>query len=236
MEMQEEIREIRQQLRAAMNGVTATSMREKGIFYRMNFGVSYPEIKVIARRHEPSVELASVLWREDVREFKILATLLQPADAFPSSEADRWVREIPYLEIAEHCARNLFALLPYRENLILDLMYDAEDVFARTIAFLVLTDLFKRDEKVSAPIRAVFLVECLRSVAWKGSYADMNERFAALQAMKYYGRLSERNARSILGGMEDFRDKWGDSTVWQEIYQELKSEFEYYRGKVLRLK
>ena len=43
--LQDEIREIRKELRLAMNGVISTSMREKGIVYKLNFGVPYPEIK-----------------------------------------------------------------------------------------------------------------------------------------------------------------------------------------------
>lgn len=50
--LQDEIREIRKQLRLAMNGVISTSMREKGIVYKLNFGVPYPEIKEIARKHK----------------------------------------------------------------------------------------------------------------------------------------------------------------------------------------
>ena len=71
--LQDEIREIRKELRLAMNGVISTSMREKGIVYKLNFGVPYPEIKGIARKHKPNGELAAALWKEDIREFKILA-------------------------------------------------------------------------------------------------------------------------------------------------------------------
>ena len=39
--LQDEIREIRKQLRLAMNGVISTSMREKGIVYKLNFGVPH---------------------------------------------------------------------------------------------------------------------------------------------------------------------------------------------------
>ena len=90
--LQDEIREIRKQLRLAMNGVISTSMREKGIVYKLNFGVPYPEIKEIARKHKPNGELAAALWKEDIREFKILATFLQPAEKLPLEEAKRWVR------------------------------------------------------------------------------------------------------------------------------------------------
>ena len=122
----------------------STSMREKGIVYKLNFGVPYPEIKEIARKHKPNGKLAAALWKEDIREFKILATFLQPAEKLPLEEAKRWVKEIPYLEIAEHCCRNLFVHLPYMEDFTFDLVADKKNEFARTVAFLTWTENFKR--------------------------------------------------------------------------------------------
>ena len=43
--LQDEIREIRKELRLAMNGAISTSMREKGIVYKLNFGGSVPRNK-----------------------------------------------------------------------------------------------------------------------------------------------------------------------------------------------
>ena len=60
--MQETIQQIRKQLRLAMNGVVSSSMRDKGMDYKMNFGVSVPKIKEIASQYEPSEALASLLW------------------------------------------------------------------------------------------------------------------------------------------------------------------------------
>ena len=64
--LQDELKEIRTQLRMAMNGVISTSMREKGIDYKLNFGVPLPEIKQIAARHEPGSELAAEIGRAHV--------------------------------------------------------------------------------------------------------------------------------------------------------------------------
>lgn len=107
--LQDQLREIRTQLRMAMNGVISTSMREKGVVYKLNFGVPLPEIKQIAARHESNSELAAALWKEDIREFKLLAPLLQPVGEFSFKQAEQWVKEIPYLEIAEQCSRTLLA-------------------------------------------------------------------------------------------------------------------------------
>ena len=110
--LQNELKEIRTQLRQAMNGVISTSMREKGIVYKLNFGVPLPEIKQIATTHKPDSELAAALWKEDIREFKILASFLQPVDEFSSQEAKQWVKEIPYLEIAEPVSYTHLTLPP----------------------------------------------------------------------------------------------------------------------------
>ena len=120
-------------------------------------------------RHEPGSDLAAALWKEDIREFKILASLLQPVDDFPFKQAEQWVKEIPYLEIAEQCSRNLFCKLPYVDNLLLGLIFNVEDEYARTVAYLIWMELFRVGKTVVAPVRAAFIVECMRTIAWPES-------------------------------------------------------------------
>ena len=53
--LQDQLREIRTQLRMAMNGVISTSMREKGVVYKLNFGVPLPEVKQISASGLPDM-------------------------------------------------------------------------------------------------------------------------------------------------------------------------------------
>ena len=209
--LQNELKEIRTQLRQAMNGVISTSMREKGIVYKLNFGVPLPEIKQIATTHKPDSELAAALWKEDIREFKILASFLQPVDEFSSQEAKQWVKEIPYLEIAEQCSHNLFYKLPDVEDLLLGLIFNVEDEYARTVAYLV-----------------AFVAECMRTLAQTDFEASFKEKQAAMKAMKFYGRQSAERAQQMLGGFDDFPE-FMQTPEGQEIYNDLKFEFEYCR-------
>ena len=87
-ELHQQIKDIKAQFRLFMNGMVSQSMREKGLDYKLNFGIEYPRIKEIASEYTPSHELAQALWKENIRECKIMAGLLQPVDTF-------------YLEIAE---------------------------------------------------------------------------------------------------------------------------------------
>ena len=225
--LQDELREIRTQLRMAMNGVISTSMREKGMIYKLNFGVPLPEVKLIAARHEPGSELAAALWKEDIREFKLQAPLLQPVDDFLFEQAEQWIKEIPYLEIAEQCSRNLFCKLPYAEDLTLELIVNKKDEYARTVAFLIWCEMFRQGKDMTEPAKAAFLAESMRTVLRTDFGASWKEIQSAVKAMKFYGRQSPLHAGQILSGFEDFPELMTTAEK-QEIYNELKFEFEYY--------
>lgn len=113
MDIKEQLKEIKTQLRLSMNGAVSQSMREKGLTYKLNFGVELPRIKAIAAGYEKSHDLAQALWKEDIRECKILAGMLQPIDTFYPEIADIWVESIRNTEIAELTCMNLFQHLPY---------------------------------------------------------------------------------------------------------------------------
>lgn len=226
--VREELKEIRTQLRLAMNGVTSTSMREKGILYKLNFGVSYPEIKEIARTHEPNAELAAALWRQDIREFKILATFLQPVEGFTGNKFFRWVEQIPYLEIAESCCRNLFVHLPDVQLYTIILLLAEKDKFARTVVYLTWTELLKHGKVKNMGIMRNICVEGMHTLTSVKLGATWMEKQAAIQTLKFYGRHSEGQAAEILSGFDAYKERFEAEPELQEIYNDLKFEFDYY--------
>ena len=88
--MDELIRNIRTDLRLAMNGVVSSSMRDKGVDYTMNFGVDIPRLKGIADKYETNAALAKELWKLDVREFMIFSSMLYPLVEFTVENANEW--------------------------------------------------------------------------------------------------------------------------------------------------
>ena len=113
MDIKEQLKDIKTQLRLSMNGAVSQSMREKGLLYKLNFGVELPRIKMIAEGYEKNHNLAQALWKENIRECKIMAAMLQPIDTFYPEIADIWVEDIQNIEIAELTCMNLFQHLPY---------------------------------------------------------------------------------------------------------------------------
>ena len=59
--MHETIQQIRADLRRSMNGVASKSMREKGLNYKLNFGVDIPRLREFAKRYPVDAQLAELL-------------------------------------------------------------------------------------------------------------------------------------------------------------------------------
>lgn len=226
-QVRDTLREIRKRLRLGMNGVVSASMREKGMSYKLNFGVPFPEIRSIAHSFQPDVDLAEAMWKEDVRELKILATMLYPPEAFTPERAEAWVGGIPYQEIAEMASRYLYAKMTEADEMAVHLLYDRQAPYARTVAFLVFMYLFAAGSAIEPSHVDAFWVEAIRSLTSVPFGAAWHEKQAALKALKQYGRQSAGQARKVLLELDYLKSS--DRLELQEIYNDLKFEFEYYR-------
>lgn len=216
-----------------MNGVISTSMRQKGMNYKLIFGVPFPEIKRIAATHEPDAELARAMWKEDVREMKILATLLFPAGSMTQEEALAWMREIPYPEIAEQCCNNLFPTVEQPDQLALKFLADKKSPFGRMCGFLLWAQLFKKNLAVEKSRVEAFLAECTCTihpdVEAGATASSWQEKQAAVQALKFFGRLSPVNAQDALSVIAE--DGQPETEELKAYYDDLQFEFAYYEEK-----
>ena len=112
-ETQQRVKEIKQSFRQMMDGSIAQSMRDKGIDYHLNWGATILRLRDKADEIGKDYNLAIALWKENVRECKILATMLMPPDEILPEVVDIWMEQTDTVEIAEQAAMNLYQHLPY---------------------------------------------------------------------------------------------------------------------------
>lgn len=175
-----------------MNGMVSQSMREKGMEYKLNFGIEYPRIKEIAAGYEPDHELAQALWKENIRECKILAGLLQPADTFYPEIADIWIEGMGYPELAEYTVMNLFQRLPYASEVVFRWMADEREMF-QLCGFLLMARLLMKGEKLNERAEAEFLDQACTAV--EGDCGPVQK--AASVALRKYAHQSRDNKRTV---------------------------------------
>ena len=175
-----------------MNGMVSQSMREKGMEYKLNFGIEYPRIKEIAAGYEPDHELAQALWKENIRECKILAGLLQPADTFYQEIADIWIEGMDYPELAEYTVMKLFQRLPYASEVVFRWMADEREMF-QLCGFLLMARLLMKGEKLNERAEAEFLDQACTAV--EGDCGPVQK--AASVALRKYAHQSRDNKRTV---------------------------------------
>ena len=213
------LRNIRTDLRLSMDGAVAASMRQMGVTFRMNFGVNIQRIREISLRYEPGETLAEALWKEDVRELKILATMLFPPHEMTKEIANRWVEEIENQEIREQACKNLFQEVPISNNLAKEWSTHSDERVRVTGYWLFARLCITRDVKVSQVEAEALLRRAVEDL--RGDSILLLQ--SALNALRFYGRASEPRAQWVLRELSTFNSS--GNTREKEMYEQLYYEF-----------
>lgn len=192
MNTAEEIKKIKQELRLSMNGVASAFMRENGLKYKLNFGVELPRLQNIANEFQPNHELAQALWKENIRECKILAGMLQPVESFYPEIAEIWIEDMPTPEIAQLTVINLFQKLPYASEKAFQWIAREEEMF-QLCGYLLLARLFMKGNTLNERAENEFLDQAAANIR----QAEGSLKKAISNALIKYEEVSPKKVEEI---------------------------------------
>ena len=190
------VKEIKQSFRQMMDGVVAKSMRDKGVDYKLNWGATLPRLREMAAKIGRNYELAIALFKENVRECKILATMIMPPDEVLPEVIDIWMEQISSQEIAEQAAFNLFQYLPYAPDKAYTWIASDKPLY-QLCGFHILTRLFMNKQEPNERGINEFVDQAI--VALQGD--SLMVRKAAMSSVRRFAELGlvyERIAKSAL--------------------------------------
>ncbi|MEG1886056.1 MAG: DNA alkylation repair protein [Alistipes sp.] len=104
-------------MRREMNGAVASSMRYRGENYGLNYGVSLPTLRAIARRVGTDHDFARYIYKQDVRELRLAAFSIADPQQVSLTEAAAWAQGIINSEVAEEAALTLLSRVPVLDAL-----------------------------------------------------------------------------------------------------------------------
>ena len=198
------IKEIKQSFRQMMDGSVAQSMRDKGLNYHLNWGATLPRLQEMAKEIANSqhltansqYDLAIALWKENIRECKILATMLMPPEKMLPEVCDIWMEQMPSQEVAEQAAFNLWQHLPYAPEKAYQWIANDQEYY-QLCGFHVLSRLFMNGQEPNERGINEFIDQALSAL--QGPYLSV--RKAAMQSMQRFAELGlvyERMAKSAM--------------------------------------
>ncbi len=214
------LRSIRTDLRLSMNGAVAASIRKMGVNYRVIFGVDIMRLKELSCKYERSKALAERLWSEDVRELKIMATMLFPPDDMTLETANRWAEQISNQELREQVCKNLFEKLSFADKAAEEWSV-SNDEGIRTTGYWLFARLCISSSKVVDNIDSIKVLS--RAVG------DLQEASpllyqSALNALRFFGRIDRQRAEWVLREVSSLESS--NSQRSKEMFDQLKHEFD----------
>lgn len=185
-ETHQKLKEIKQSFRLLMNGEATRSMRDKGVDYHLNWGVNILDLRKMAEEYGKDYHLAIELWKENIRECKILATMIMPPEEIPLEIVDLWMEQTPSLEVAEQAAFNLYQYLDDASVLAFQWIASEKDL-QQVCGFHVLSRLFMKGMEPND--RGINEVIDQAQTALLGD--SLSVRHAAMSCMQRFAELGE---------------------------------------------
>ena len=190
MKIEDQIKEIKQSFRQMMDGSISQSMRDKGVNYHLNWGATLPRLRAKADEIGKNYDLAIALWKENVRECKILATMIMPAEQILPEVVDIWMEQTDSIEIAEQAAFNLYQHLPYAAEKAYLWLASPEDL-PQICGYHILSRLFINKQEPNERGINEFIDQAL--VALQSNNVSL--RKAAMQSVIRFSELSLMHQR-----------------------------------------
>ena len=101
-------RDILEKLKSLSNPRAIEGMAKYGITPEKTYGVSIPNLREVAKEIGIAHELAQQLWATDIRETRILASMIDEPEMVTEEQMESWVKDFDYWEICDQCCQNLF--------------------------------------------------------------------------------------------------------------------------------
>ena len=188
----EKLQLIKRDFRSLMNGTAAASLREKGLHYRLIFGVEWPQLMRLSAEIGKDHDLAQALWKEDIRECRLLAGLIQPVETFSLELADVWIETMHYPEEAQYTVLSLFQHLPHVSEAAFNWIARSEEMY-RLCGWLVLARLFMKGLPLNPRSEDEFIDQAETSL----QDPSLAVRVAARNAVLKYSLIGEREEHRV---------------------------------------
>jgi 3-methyladenine DNA glycosylase AlkD len=137
---------ILKKLKTLSNSKAVEGMAKYGITAKSTYGVSIPNLRKIAKETGVNHDLAQQLWASDIRETRILASMVDDLKMVTEEQMERWVKDFDYWEICDQCCMNLFEKARFAYQKCVE-WSSREEEFVKRAGFVLMARLAVSDKK-----------------------------------------------------------------------------------------
>lgn len=138
--------EIVKLLRSWRDPKNIAGMVRFGISAHGTLGVPVPKLRALAKKIKKDHELALELWKTNIHEARILATMIADPVKLTAREADTWVRDFDSWDTCDQACMNILRYAPFAWQRTVVWARDKRE-FVRRAGFAMIAALASGDKK-----------------------------------------------------------------------------------------
>ena len=213
-----EYEKVIKKLKSLSNPEAIIGMARYGITPENTYGASIPNLRKIAKEIGISHKLAQQLWITDIRETRILASMIDDLDMVTEEQMENWVNEFNYWEICDQCCMNLFEKTKFAYKKAVE-WSSREKEFIKRAGFVLMARLAVSDKKADDDKFEKFFPVIKREATDDRNYVKKAVNWALRQIGKRSLNLNSKaiNAAKEIQGMDSKSVKWIASDALREL-------------------
>ena len=133
-----------------------SGMAKFGITPGQCYGVSVPNLRLLAKEAGKDHDLAQRLWDAGYRETMIIATIVEIPELVTEEQMEAWVLDFDYWEICDQCCMNLFQKTSFSYQKSID-WSERDEEFVKRAGFVLMARMAVADKKAKDTIFEDFL-------------------------------------------------------------------------------
>ena len=216
-------------LKSLSNPRAVEGMAKYGITPDSTYGVSIPNLRKIAKEIGIDHELAQQLWKSDIRETRILASMIEDLEVVTEDQMERWVKDFNYWEICDQCCMNLFKYTKFAYQKCVEWSSNERE-FVKRAGFVLMACLAVSDKEADDKQFERFLPIAKREASDNRNFVRKAVNWALRQIGKRNLNLNGKAIETAKGiqKMDSRSAKWIASDAIRELTS--KSVQERLRG------
>lgn len=185
-------------------------------------GVRIPELRRLAREIGTDHRLALALWRSEIHEARILASMIEDPARVTERQVESWVADFDSWDLCDQCCGNLFDHLPFAYDKAME-WSGRDEEFVKRAAFAVMAWAAVHDKAADDRVFLDFLPVIEREAADDRNFVKKAVNWSLRQVGKRNRRLHRAalaSARRLARRSDSRAARW----IGTDALRELKSE------------
>lgn len=212
--------QVMKRLRDLSDPAAVEGMARFGIISKKAFGISAPDLRLLAQEIGTDQQLSLQLWKSGYFEARVIASLIGDPSKVTEEQMDRWVEDFDSWAVCDTCCGNLFDKTPFAYRKALEWSKRNEE-YVKRAGYVLMAELAVHDKRANDEGFVRFFPAIKRGATDERNFVKK----AVNWVLRQIGKRSMELHPLAVKTAEDIRRMDSSSAKWiaSDALRELKS-------------